>query len=284
MNRLFLIGILCLMAISFLNAEGLNTPAPSPSATVTQIVGLTEVTVSYSRPGVKGREIFGGLTPFDELWRTGANKSTTVKFSDDVKLEGNHVPAGEYALFTIPGEKEWTVIISKSIGSGSSDYKKEDDVARFTVASKKLPESVERFTIELADMTNESANFVLRWAKTQVSFGMMVDTDSKVMAQIDEIMKNRDLKDPEAYHSAADYYFSTGKDLKKALTWSSKAVELKPEAFWMIRLKSQIQAKMGDYKAAVKTAELSMKEAQKANYQPYIKMNQEAIAEWKKKL
>ncbi len=284
MKQLNLIVLIGLFTVNLLLAQELKTPAPSPFGTATQIVGLTEVSVSYSRPGVKGREIFGGLVPYGELWRTGANKSTTIKFSDDVKLEGQKVPAGEYALYTIPGKKEWTIIISKNIGSGTSKYKKEDDVTRFNVKSGTLNDSVERFTIEVADMTNNSAQIMLKWANTKVSFGMTVDTDSKVMAQINQVMKDPDLENANIYYGAGNYYFNNDKDIEQALKWVSRAVELKPNAFWMSRVKSQIQAKMGDYKAAIESAKLSMKAAEKAGSEQYIRFNQEAIAEWKVKL
>jgi tetratricopeptide (TPR) repeat protein len=241
------------------------------------------VSISYSRPGVKGREIFGGLVPYGELWRTGANKSTTVKFSDDVNLEGQKVPAGEYALYTIPGKKEWTIIISKNIGSGTSKYKKEDDVTRFNVKSGTLNNSVERLTIEVTDMTNNSAQIMLKWATTKVSFGMMVDTDSKMMAQINQVMKDPDLEDANIYFGAGNYYFSNDKDIDQALKWVNRAVELKPDAFWMSRVKAQIQAKMGDYKAAIETAQLSLNAAEKAGSDQYVRFNRDAIAEWQTK-
>ena len=167
-------------------AQKLSTPMPSPKSTLTQLVGLTEVTITYHRPGVKGRVIFGDLVPYGELWRTGANNSTTIKVSDDVMFEGQIVSAGEYALFTIPEKNEWTIVLSKSIGWGTGNYKEEEDVARFKVKSQLLAENVERFTIEIADITDSSARIILKWAKTGVSFNMTCDTDSKVMNQIKE--------------------------------------------------------------------------------------------------
>ena len=140
------------------DAQELTTPAPSPKGTVTQVVGIMEVSIAYSRPGVKGREIFGGLLPYGELWRTGANASTTLKFSHDVTLNGMAVPAGEYALFTVPGKDAWEIIISKDIGWGTGAYKKEDDVARFSVEPAQLSEPVERMTISVDNMTDNSAD------------------------------------------------------------------------------------------------------------------------------
>jgi len=282
-RRLYVIGLSYLMVLNLSLAQELQTPAPSPLGTITQIVGVTEVSIAYSRPGIKGREIFGGLVPYGELWRTGANKSTTIRFSDNVMIEGNKVPAGEYALFTIPDEKTWTIIISKNIGDGTSNYKKEDDVARFNVVPTNLNSKVERFTIQIADMTNNSARFILRWANTEVSFVMTTDTDGKVMGQIKQIMQNPDLKDANIYFEAAYYYFNNDKDIKQALNWANSAVELQPDAFWISRLKSQIQAKVGDFKSAIKTAEFSLKAAEKAGSGQYVNYNKEAIAEWRTK-
>jgi hypothetical protein len=277
-------AIVCFFSLTLLQAQDLQTPMPSPTGTITQLVGLTEVSISYSRPGVKGREIFGNLVPYGELWRTGANKSTTISFSKEVKLEGKYVAAGEYALFTIPGKQDWTVIISKDIGSGTSKYKMEDDVLRFKVMPRSLPEPVERLTFEIADITDESARIVLRWASTEISFALTADTENQVMAQIDEIMDNEELKDANAFFRAAEYYFSNDKDTDQAQEWITRAVELNPDAFWMLRLKSRIEAKQGDYKKAIETAQLSLKAAEKAGNQQYVQYNQEAIAEWQTKL
>jgi hypothetical protein len=264
------------------NAQKLQTPAPSPKATLTQAVGVMEVSVSYSRPGIKGREIFGGLVPYGELWRTGANASTTLKFTDDVTLNGNAVPAGEYALFTIPGKNEWEIVLSKNVAWGVNEYKKEGDVARFKVKSRALAESVERFTITIANITDNSADIVLEWDRTAVSFKMETDTEGRVMKQIDEIMQNPPADDAGVYGSAARYYFDNGKDLKKALVWIDKSLEIKGDAYWNVRLKSQIQAAMGDYAAAVATAQESMKQAEADGNQQYVKFNRDAIAEWEK--
>lgn len=284
MRRFYFLILTGIQILFIANAQDLQTPAPSPLGTVTQIVGVTEVSVSYSRPGIKERDIFGSLVPFGELWRTGANRSTTIKFSDDVRVEGLEVPKGEYALFTIPGKNEWTIIFSKDIGSGTSDYKQEDDVARFTTVPVKLDKPVERFTIEIADITDNSARINLRWAKTEVTFSFTVDTDSKVMAQIDQLMKKPDLKNANIFFQASYYYFNNDKDIKKALQWAKKAAELQPDGYWILRLQSQIQAKTGDYKEAIKTAELSMNAAKKAGNDQYVRYNTESIAEWKSKL
>ena len=264
-------------------AQKLQTPAPSPKATITQAVGIMEVTVSYSRPGVKGREIFGGLVPYGELWRTGANASTTIKFTGDVTLGGIPVPAGEYALFTVPGKEAWEIVLSKSVGWGTNDYKKEDDVARFQVKPSVLTDPVERFTITLANITDNSLDFVLEWDRTAVRFGMQTDTDGQVMKQIDTIMQDPPADDAGVYAAAARYYFDTGKDLNKALEWITRSLEIKGDAYWNVRLKSQIQAALGDYTEAIATARESLQQAEAAGNQQYVKFNQDAIVEWEMK-
>ena len=283
-NILFI--ILAIVAINImtvgLHAQDLKTPQPSPKSTVTQAVGVMDVAVTYSRPGVKGREIFGGLLPFGELWRTGANASTTIKFTDNVSLNGKAVPAGEYALFTIPGKDSWEIIISKNIGSGSSDYKQEDDVARFSVKPVVLNQPVERFTIEIANMTDNSADIVLKWDRTAVSFSMTTDTEARVMKQIDEMMANPPADNDGIYSAAARYYFDKGKDLKQALVWINKSLEISNDAFWNVRLKSQIQAGLGDYAEAITSAKEGIKQAEAADNKQYVKYNQDAIAEWEK--
>jgi hypothetical protein len=286
MRRFIFINALSgiLLTLLFFNsyAQELSTPAPSPQGTITQVVGISEISVSYSRPGVKGRKIFGELVPYNELWRTGANRSTTIKFSDDVSIEGHKIAAGEYALFTIPNRNEWEIIISNSIGSGSYDYKKEEDVARFKVKSLTVPHQTERFTIDIADMTNSTANITLMWEETAVTFKIACDTDAKIMSQIEKIMKNPPSDDADIYFQSASYYFENGKDLHKSLNWVNKSLQINPDAFWIVRLKSQIQAKMGDYKGAIATAKVGIDKAKKAENKEYVKFNQVAISEWEK--
>ena len=279
MRKLIHVSLMLIFFVSTAAAQ-LNTPRPSPLGKISQIIGLTEVKIEYSRPGVKGRKIFGGLVPFGEVWRTGANESTTIEFNDPVWFEGNKVDAGKYALFTIPNEKEWTIIISKDIGWGKNKYTGKNDVAGFKVKTESLPHSIERFTIEIMDMTNDSANLLLMWDKTSVSVGLKVDTDGKVMTQIEAISKNpKDMK-AGTWYRMAGYYFDTNRDLNKALEWVNKACSMNNEAYWMTRLKSRIQAKMGDYKGAIETAGISLKQAEKAGSKEYVKFNQEAIAKW----
>ncbi|RYF79096.1 MAG: DUF2911 domain-containing protein, partial [Chitinophagaceae bacterium] len=190
-TRLF--SMTAIMAVFMLFTSGANaqlkTPQPSPGAKVMQTVGLSDITIAYSRPSMKGRKIFGDLVPFDQKWRTGANTSTKITFAEDVKVEGKDVKAGDYALVTIPGRTEWTIILHKNVNMGGNlgkDYKTEDEVATFKVKPTTLANNVENFTINFTDVTLNAANIELSWEKTAVKFNVTTDVDSKVMAEIKE--------------------------------------------------------------------------------------------------
>jgi len=279
--------LVCLVAALFLLPAALvfgqlKTPQPSPTVTVTQELGISKVVLSYSRPGKKGREIFGELVPYGRMWRTGANASTTLEFFDPVKVGGKEVPAGKYALFTIPGKENWTIILSKSLGWGAGNYNQADDAARFAVKSEQLPVNYENFTIDFANFSSNSADLQLMWDDVRVSFPVEMDVDQQVIAQIDRVMQNPESSLAGTYYSAAQYYFDTERDTEKALEWVEKSLEYNPNAYWVIRLKSRLQARQKNYKAAIETATLSMKKAEEAGNPDYIKLNSNAIAEWKK--
>lgn len=280
--RVIFISIISGMLMMAFGQEQIQTPRPSPGATLAQQIGVMEVTVKYSRPGIKDREIYGGLVPFGELWRTGANATTSFKFSDNVTIEGNNVPAGEYGLYTIPGQDEWTIIFNKNLGWGTGAYKEEDDVARFTVKAEKMAHTVETFTIEFDHIRDNWAFVVLMWENTLVKFKIEFDVDAKVMIQIEKEMATPEKTHDNNFFAAADYYYNHDKDLNQALVWVNAAIEKRPDAFWMIRLKSQIQAKMGNYKDAIETAKLGIEAAKKAGNEQYVKFNQDAIADWEK--
>jgi len=241
------------------NAFGqIDTPRPSPQGKVTQTVGLTDIAIEYSRPGVKDRTIFGGLLAYGEIWRTGANSATTISFSDDVKLEGNSVPAGKYALYTIPGKEEWTIMIYKdvSLGGNVDEYDEANELVRIKVAPQKLPVKIETLTFDVGDIGDDNANISLMWEETKVSFKIEVEYDSKIMADIKEKMENPLAQAATLYIQSANYYFNEGKDLNQALEWMNKGLEISasPFNFFNMHRKSMIQAGLGDYKGATATA------------------------------
>lgn len=274
------IGIL---AASFADAQ-LKTAQPSPTASIEQMVGLTEVEIEYSRPGMKGRKIFGDLLAYGTIWRTGANKATSIELSDDVKIGGKEVKAGKYSLFTIPGETEWTIIINSNTELwGDGGYKQEEDVARFTAKPTTLNDAVETLTIDFSNLTGTGADIILMWENTKVSFPIETNANAMVEAQIKEML----IDGPSAgtYAGAARYYLDNDKDMKQALVWIDKAIEKHPDAFWYVHNKAQIQGKLGLKKEAIATAEKSMEMA-KANKDGdfgYVKNNENLIAELKAK-
>ncbi|WP_162052059.1 DUF2911 domain-containing protein [Pontibacter pamirensis] len=279
----FVLSAALLLGAGATQAQGIKMPAASPSQKVEQAVGLSTVSVDYSRPSVKGRTVFGDLVPYGKVWRTGANASTVIKFTDDVTIEGKQIPAGEYAILTIPNKDEWTVILSKNtkLGGNVAAYKQEEDQARFTVKPQQNPRKVESFTVNFTNLQPDAADVEILWDNTIVPFTIKTDIDSQVMSQIKKEAIDNANADPNVYAAAASYYLQTNRDLKQALNWMKKANANEPK-FWNLHTQAKIEAQLKDYKSAVKTAERSMAEAQKAQNQDYVALNQKAIADWKK--
>jgi len=275
MKKIFLAAT-ALFMLNCADAQNLNSPQASPTVNVKQNFGLGSIELSYSRPGVKGRKIMGDLVPFNKVWRTGANAATTITFSDNVTIGGKEVKAGKYGLLTIPGEKKWTIIISKDATVNQpSNYKEENDAARVEVDVVPVPFTIENFTIDFNDITGSSCNVQLMWESTFLQFPITTGTEAKMMAEIDKVMN----KDNKPYYAAASYYFDNDKDIKKSLEWINKALETNKEAFWMYMLKARIHKKMGD-KASSKTAATTCKDlAAKAKNDDFVKMATELIAE-----
>jgi len=262
-----------------LQAQGLQMPQASSSQTIIQNFGLGKITVNYSRPNTKGRKIFGGLELYGTVWRTGANSATLISFTEPVKIGGTEVPAGEYGLFTIPGEKEWTVILNKGAKQwGAYDYKEADDVLRLKVKPVTLKEKVETFSIQFADVYPTKAKLQLKWENTEINVDLSTEVDAKVMAGIEEAMKG----EKKPYFQAAQYYFENGKDLNKALEWMNIADENNTTQPWVKLWKARVQLKMGDKVAAGKTAQEGLKIATETKNQEYIRLNTALIAEAKK--
>lgn len=261
-------------------AQQLKVPQPSPLQTIDQAFALSNIKIEYSRPSVKGRNVYGDLVPYGKVWRTGANQATKLTFGEDVKVEGNALPAGTYALYTIPNADSWDVMFYKDLklGGNVADYKQENEALRIKVKPSALANKVETFTINVADMTSNSANIELLWDKTRVAFNVTADIDSKIMKNIEESLS----ADTRPYYQAASYYYENGKDLNQALTWVTKATESNPKAFWIWHLKAKIQAKLKDSKGAVESAEKSLALAKEAKNDDYVKMNEKIIKENKK--
>ena len=276
----FLFAGLFLVFVTSAEAQ-IKTPAASPGAKLESTVGLTTVSLDYSRPSKKGRKIFGDLVPFDALWRTGANMNSIITFSDDVMIGGADVKKGAYAVFTKPGKATWEVYFYKDTNNGGTPATWDDaKVAAKTTVTPKIGGNVETFTMNIANVTNESFELEIMWDNTTVAVGISVPTDKKVSASITQVMAGASMGD---YYSAAVYYRDAKKDLNQALTWINKSVEMGNDKFWVLRQKSLIEADLGNFKAAIATANQSLEKAQEAKNNDYIKMNNESIAAWSKK-
>ncbi len=262
-----------------IQAQTLKVPIASPLQTLKQGFALSDITIEYSRPSAKGRAVFGDVVPFGKVWRTGANAATKITFGENVKVEGKDIPAGTYALYTIPGKDSWEILIYKDLklGGDVANYKKDDELARFSVKTVALSEKVETFTINVSSITSKSANIELSWENTKVALGVEADIDAAIMKNIDSALE----KDSRPYHQAASYYFDNNKDLNKALAWSTKAVENNPKAFWMLLLKAKIQLKLNDKKEAIASAQKVIELAKEAQNDDYVKMAEKLISEAK---
>lgn len=272
--------VLFVLAISFFTlAEAqLKTPAPSPAQTVKQEFGLSNVELSYSRPGVKGRKVFGDLVPYGNVWRTGANTATTLTFGDDVIIGGTTIPAGKYGLLTIPEKKNWTIIISKQTDVTSpAAYKAESDVVRISAPVKKMRDAQETFAISFADVKPTSMNLVIAWDKSAVVLPIITEIDSKVMASIEKAMKGEN----PPYFQAAMYYMDNGKDLNQALAWFNSAAEANPKAYWVQHQWANCLAKLGKKEEARAAATRSKELAIEAKNDDYVKLNDKLLADLK---
>ena len=276
------IGFLSLFAIlTFTVNAQMQTPQPSPSSELEQMVGLTEVEVEYSRPSMRGRSIFGNLVPYNQLWRTGANKNTIVSFSDNVKIGGKDVEAGSYAVFTKPGEAVWEVIFYSDTENWGTPRNWDASKVAATVKTEviKMPMNVETFTITIDDLTNNGASLGILWEDVYVGVPFEVPTAEKAKKSIESVLAGPTGGD---YYSAASYYFEEGLDMKKAKEWIDKAVAMDTEGkqYWVLRRQSLINAKLGDTKAAVAAAKKSLAAAEAAGNQDYVKMNKDSLKEW----
>lgn len=257
----------------------MQTPQPSPASTLKQMVGLTEVEIEYSRPSMRGRKVFGNLTPYDVLWRTGANRNTMISFSDAVTIGDTKVEAGTYSIFTKPGATQWEVYFYKDINNWGTPANWDEAMvaAKAVVPVLTMEAPVETFTITVDDLHNNGASIGMMWENTYVGVPFTVPTKEKAMKSIDAVMAGPSGGD---YYAAASYYFEEGLDLQKAKTWIDMAVEANPDAYWVARRQSLIYAKLGDTKGAIAAAKKSLAAAEKAGNQDYVKMNKDSLKEW----
>lgn len=276
--------LLLLIAIGFtasLNAQIL-TPKASPAAKMQQKVGLADIQIEYSRPGAKGRVIFGDLIPFGQMWRLGANENTKITTSEALIIGKDTLNAGTYALFAKPGPTNWELYFYADYSNWGlpEPWDPKKVVLQASAVVQKTQDFQENLAISLDALTNNGGTLLICWENTKVSLPFSLNTKAKVLASIDKTMAGPAAND---YHAAATYYFNENIDLKTALEWSTKAVALRgPSAYWMTRLKAQLQAANGDYKGAIETAKISNEAAKADGDDAYVRANEKSIAEWSK--
>jgi hypothetical protein len=270
---------LSLFALSLLSSKAqIDVPVPSPASSVIQKFGLTEIKIDYSRPGIKGRKIFGNIVPFDSIWRTGANSPTTFITNDSLTINGQGLPKGTYIILTRPGKASWDIIFNKNPLVSYENYIPKDDVLKINVPANKTNQTVESFTISVSDIKSDNCNLNFEWENTAVQLHLMNDVHTKVMNQIKQKLAGPTQSE---YTAMARFYYENNENINDALTYINKAVEM-GEGYGNLRLKSLILAKSGDKKQAIAVAKKSLERAISFNNQDYIRMNKKSIAEWEK--
>jgi hypothetical protein len=290
--KTLLLALACLATLTSFSSSSSSAQAPaapklefpdaSPAAKLQQRVGVTDVEIAYARPSVKGRKIFGGLVPLGQVWRTGANSATQITFSTGVKLGGADVPAGTYALFSIPGAAEWTVILNKVPGQwGAYKYDEKNDLVRIKATPIELAEPVESLAFGFANLRADSATLYFEWEKTRVPLQLETNLVATMVPKIEAAMQ---AEGSRPYFAAAMFYYEHDLDLKKAAAWIDEAIKEQPDGFWITYRKGLILAKLGDKQGAIDAANKSLELASKAGgaiKDEYTRLNQELLARLK---
>jgi hypothetical protein len=266
----------------FITAQ-IKTPQPSPTATITQKVGISNISVEYSRPGAKEREIFGGLVSYEKMWRTGANKVTKITFDENCVFGGAKIKKGSYSLFTIPGKKEWTVVLNKNTELwGVGEYDKEKQVCSIVAKVIETKDFTESFTIDFGTFQSFSAIMSLKWANTKIGIKIESLAAKELEKQFVELLT----KGPSAndYYNGAKFFVDNTSEYDMALEWINTAIEKKPDAFWMKFHKARILKKIGNNKQSISVAEevISLAKEKKDDY-GYIKRSEDLIKSIKSK-
>jgi len=271
--------VLFLLSIGLTNAQ-IVAPQPSPLAKIEQTVGLTQVSIEYSRPSMRGRTVMGDLVPYGEIWRTGANRNTTLSFSDAITIGKQEIAAGTYALYSRPGISMWEVFFYNQTDNPGLPEKWDPKAiaATIEVPIRELDTPVETFSIALETLHNEGATLQLKWETTQIDIPFKVPTDAKTMASIEKTISGS--PKPGDFYAAAVYYRETNRDLNTAKQWIAKAVEQDPGKYWMYRQQALILAGLNELDAAVEAAKTSLELAEKAGNKDYVRLNTKSIEEW----
>ena len=272
---LFAFSLIC--AANIATAQ-LKMPAPSPTQTIKQDFALGSIELTYSRPSIKGRKIFGDLVPYNAVWRTGANAATIIKFNDAVEIGGKKIDTGSYALYSIPNDGSWEIILNKGITNwGSDGYKQTEDVVRFKVNTMKMKEAAESFTMQFANIKPESCELQIMWDKTAVAIPITALIKDRMRASLEKAM----MGEKKPFWNAAQFYNEYDKNSTKALENINGAVAENPKAFYMWLYKAKIEKEMGDKKAALASSKKSLELAREAKNEDYVKMNEDLMKKLK---
>lgn len=272
--------LFCFVLASYGLQAQIQTPQPSPFSKIEQKVGLTDVTLEYSRPAMRGRTIFGDLVPYGKVWRTGANANTKITFSHDVSVDGQPLKAGSYAVYTIPNKDSWEVMFYSDANNWGTPQEWDDAkvAAKTTVQVYPMEMDIQSFTITFDDLTSSQATLGLLWEKAYVGVKIDFPTDALVSAGIKRALDGPSAND---YYASAVYYLQEGKDINKAKKWIDKAMSMtETPRFWQYRQQSLIYAKAGDKKGAIEAAKKSLAGAEEAGNADYVKMNKDSLKEW----
>lgn len=278
MKSFFISALALMMFYASVHAQ-VNMPAPSPTQTIIQDFGLGKIELTYSRPGIKGREVFGvnsELVPLGKPWRTGANSATKIHFSDSVSIGGTTLDSGSYVIYTIPNKSQWDVVFSKgSAYPGSEGFKESDDVLHYKTPVTVIKEKIETFTMQFANLKNESCELHLRWGNTDVSVPIVTHIKARVRSQLETALQG----DKKPYYQAANFYYDYDKNYAKALEYINKATEENPKAYYMFLQKARIQKAMGDKAGAKASASKTIELAKEQKNADYVNFGNKLLKE-----
>jgi Protein of unknown function (DUF2911) len=277
MNKI-IVAIMVMGCFKFTSNAQVKMPQPSSTQIIKQDFGMGQIELTYSRPVIKGRKIFGDLVPYNKLWRTGANAATKIIFTDAVELGGKKVDTGTYVIYTIPGVDNWEVILNKGVTNwGVDGYKESEDVIRFRVEPIKIKSTIESFTMQFANIKAESCELQIMWAKTAVSIPVTTNIKDRLKVQIESAMQT----DKKPYWQAAQFYNEYDNNQTKALENCNKAIEANDKAYWIYLYKAKIEKEIGDKAGAKISAKKSLELSKEAKNDDYVKMNEELLRKLK---
>ncbi len=277
------IGLLILFLSSYSTRGQIEHPKASPFSTVEQQIGLTHIKVEYSRPAARGRELFGGIVPYGRIWRVGANESTKFTSDTEIKVLGNRLPPGTYALYAFPEEDGWEVAFHTNTthwGDGRTAYDPAEDAFRIKVAPRKEEGWQENFQISFDSIHHNGALMLWKWGHTVIPIPLEVDTEQTLRTTIKKSLEGDPT--PQTYYEAARYLQEEGLDTEKALDYVQTAIDLGGDTYYFYRVRSLLQARMGLYRDAISSAERSLELADAEGKDEFVRMNRENIIKWKK--